>query len=76
MWVQLVIIVASLVYSYHMRPKPAKPKPPALSDFDFPMAEEGTPQYVVFGDCWVEDWMVLAVGNYRTDPIKKKGGKK
>src|SRR5690606_17792009 len=24
--------------------------------------------------CWTESWMVLGVGNFRTRPIRKKGG--
>lgn len=51
----------------------AKP-PEALEEIDFPQADEGTPQAVFFGDCWSEDWMVLAVGNYRTSPIMSEGG--
>lgn len=50
-------------------------KPAALTDFDFPQASEGTPQPVIFGDCWLDDWFVLWYGNYRTTKIKA-GGKK
>lgn len=55
--------------------KPQTQKPAALEDFDFPQAEEGTPQAVFFGDCWTQGWMVLWYGNYRTTKIKagKKG---
>ena len=41
------------------------------NDWNFPQADEGTPQCVFFGDCWTEDWQVLAYGNYRTSEIKK-----
>ena len=41
------------------------------NEWDFPQADEGTPQCVFFGDCWSEDWQVLAYGNYRTSEIKK-----
>jgi len=54
--------------------KPQKVKPAALEDFDFPQAQEGTPQAVYFGDCWTDGWMVLWYGNMRTTKIKK--GKK
>ncbi|OOF65120.1 hypothetical protein [Rodentibacter sp. Ppn85] len=40
-------------------------------DWNFPQIDEGTPQCVFFGDCWTEDWQVLAYGNYRTSEIKK-----
>jgi hypothetical protein len=69
MWVQIAIIIISMVISYAMRPKATNPPPTALKDIDFPQADEGTPQAVIFGDCWTSDWTVLAVGNYRTDPI-------
>lgn len=74
-YVQIAILIISLIVSYATRPKPPKPKPPALEDFDFPQFEEGTPQIVVFGDVWLKDWMVLTVGNYRTTAIKADGKK-
>lgn len=73
MWVQIALFVASIIISVALQPKPPKPKPPALGDFDFPQIDEGTPQIVVFGDCWIEPWMVLGVGNYRTKAIKSGG---
>lgn len=76
MWVQLAIAVVSYAISYFLAPTPKAPKPAAFEDVDFPLAEEGTEQYVIFGDCWTQDWVVLAVGNYRTSAIRKKGGKK
>jgi hypothetical protein len=62
----------SLVASYAIQAllvKPQNQKPASLEDFDFPQAEEGTPQAVFFGDCWTEGWMVLWYGNYRTTKI-------
>lgn len=74
-WVQIALFVISAYISYTSRPKITPPDIAKLSDIDFPQAEEGTPQAVIFGDCWSGDWMVLAVGNYRTSPIKADGGK-
>ncbi|GEQ78177.1 hypothetical protein CTTA_5182 [Comamonas testosteroni] len=71
MWVQLAIFVASVIISYATRPKAATPKPAAFEDFDFPQSTEGTAQVFVFGDVWIEDWMVVGVGNYRTSPIRR-----
>ncbi|VFR34589.1 Phage protein [plant metagenome] len=76
MWVQIAILVVSLIVSYATRPRPTTPKASAFGADDFPQAEEGTAQCVIFGDVWVEDWMVLGVGNFRTQAIKSKGGKK
>ena len=75
-WVQLAIMLVSYFLSVAARPKPPQPKPAAFGDFQFPQSTEGTPQAVVFGDVWTGDWMVLGVGQYRTVPIKQKGGKK
>ena len=71
MWVQLAIFVVSLIVSYATRPKPQTPRAAAFEDFEFPQADEGTPQVFVFGDVWIEDWMVVGVGNFRTEPIRR-----
>lgn len=70
-----IVMIASLILSYALQTKPQQPKPAVLSDFDFPQCDEGTPQTVVFGDCWTGGWMVLGYGNLRQQPIKS-GGKK
>lgn len=72
----LILLTASIIISAALAPKVQQPQPEAFEDINFPQADEGTPQAVTFGDCWSEDWMVLAVGNYRTEPIKGEGGKK
>ena len=72
----LALLVVSAIISYSMMPKQQPPKPEAFEDINFPQSEEGTPQCVIFGDTWSEDWMVLAVGNYRTTEVRKSGGKK
>jgi hypothetical protein len=70
------LMAASYLISAALAPKPTTPTPAAFQDFDFPQSVEGTPQAVIFGDVWSADWMVLAVGNYRTTEIKSGGGKK
>lgn len=70
------MLVASFAIQVLLMPKPEKPKPAALEDFDFPQVEEGTPQSVVFGDVWIKDWHVLWFGNLRTSAVKQKTGKK
>lgn len=47
----------------------AATNPAAFEDFDFPQSAEGTPQIVVFGDVWIEDWTVAWYGNYRNEAI-------
>ena len=66
----LVYIAISVLITYALQPKAQQQPPASFDDFDFPQADEGTPQAVIFGDCWSEDWMVLGVGNYRTTEIR------
>ncbi len=72
----LFLIIASVMISVALMPKMQPTPPAAFEEFDFPQAQEGTPQAVIFGDCWTTDWTVLTVGNYRTTEIKGSGGKK
>jgi len=60
------------------KPQNTTPAPATLGDFNFPQHEEGTPQAVVFGDCWIEDEMILYYGNLSNQAISVKsgGGKK
>lgn len=72
----IFMLVASMVINMAMAPKQQGPTPTAFDDIDFPQAEEGTPQGVIFGDAWIPNWCVLAVGNYRVTEIHAGGGKK
>lgn len=75
-WWALFYLVVSAYITHSMIPKAKPRQPEAFEDFDFPQFDEGTPQAVIFGDCWSEDWMVLGVGNYRTTEIRSAGLKK
>ncbi len=75
-WEWLVYLVISTIITYSLMPEVQPRQPEAFDDIQFPQADEGTPQCVIFGDCWSEDWTVLAVGNYRTEEIRGDGGKK
>lgn len=72
----IILLIASTLIQLALMPKQQGATPTAFGDIDFPQADEGTPQAVVFGDCWSGDWTVLAVGNYSVTPIRGKGGKK
>ena len=65
----IILLIASFVISAALAPKQKAPDPVAFKDIEFPQVDEGTPQAVIFGDCWSGDWCVLAVGNYRTTPV-------
>jgi hypothetical protein len=72
----IALLVVSAVLSAVLAPKAPQAKPPALSDFSVPTAEEGRPIPVIFGDVWVTGSNVLWYGALRTEPIRKSGGKK
>lgn len=73
---EIAILILSIIAQVALAPHPAAPKPAAFSDIEVPQIDEGTPEAVVFGDVWSGDWMVLAMGNFRTTAIKQSSGKK
>jgi hypothetical protein len=75
-WWAIGMMIASYLISAATMPKPQDAPPAAFDDIDFPQADEGTPQAVIFGDCWSSDWTVLAVGNYKVEELHASGGKK
>lgn len=68
----IVLMIFSALITASMAKKPEPLKPEDFNEIDFPQADEGTPQCVVFGECWTGDWMVLSYGNYRTEEIRKE----
>lgn len=75
-WFYIIMMVVSLAISLASMPKPQNAKPPALTDFEVPTAQEGREVCVIFGTCWIDDPNVLDYGNLRNfPPIKAKGGK-
>lgn len=73
---QLIIMIVASYVSAALAPKPPKPKPASLTDFDVPTAEEGRPIPVVFGTVWVTGPNVIDWGDLSARPIKSSGGKK
>lgn len=72
----IVLLIASFVIQALTQPKTPKPKPNAITDFQFPQSAEGRPMCVVFGDCWVPDQQILWYGNFRNSEIKSSPAKK
>lgn len=72
--VSLALMVVSFLIT-SLTTKQQKQKPAALSEFQFPTAEEGTPMGEAFGDVWVPGWQVVWYGNLRTKKIKSQGKK-
>lgn len=73
---QLAIMIVSALLSAALAPKPPKPKPAALADFDVPLSEQGRSISVVFGEELIEDPNVLWYGDLASKPVKKKAKKK
>lgn len=71
----LVMLISSLI-SAALAPKPPRPKPASLSDFDVPVAEEGRPIPVLFGTVLIRGSNVLWYGDLGTSRIRTKSGKK
>ncbi|MFB5082472.1 hypothetical protein [Raoultella sp. C349492] len=69
----VAVIIASYVLNTALAPKQKSTTPEAATedDWNMPQPDEGTPQCIFFGDCWSEDWFVLAYGNYRYEAIRK-----
>lgn len=68
----LVLMVASYAIQSLLMKQP-KVKPTSADEIDFPQAEEGTPQCVIFGDGWTSGYQTVWHGNIRTKKIKGGG---
>lgn len=75
-WEQLIILIVASFVSAALAPKPPKPPPASLEEFDVPVAEEGRPIPVVFGTVTITWPNVLWYGDLRSTPITSSGGKK
>jgi hypothetical protein len=69
--IALILLIASTLISSLLVHKQKPPKPAMLSDFNIPQVEEGTPQCVLFGQCWNSGWQSLWYGDLTTKKIKK-----
>ncbi len=76
MYIQIIILIVALIVAIALAPKPPIPKPPALSDFDVPVAEQGRDIPWIFGEGYVRGYNVVWYGDLSTWAIKEKGGKK
>lgn len=72
------VVVALLVVSFvltSLMVKKQNQKPASLEEFDFPQADEGTPESVIFGDVWQKGPFVPWYGQLTTKKIKQEGKK-
>lgn len=75
-WIAAIIFVVALVIGIAMMPKPESQPPPGLGDVKAPTADEGREIPVLFGTRNIKGPNVVWYGDFRSTPIKKKGGKK
>lgn len=71
--IYIATLVISTAVSYALAPKPEKPKPAELDDFQFPTAEEGRPIPVVFGTVRITGANVIWYGDLSSSGIKGGG---
>jgi len=74
----LLIVSYAITALTAKKPTSTDAKPATFQEFNLPQIKEGTPQCVIFGDCWTPDWMVLRTGDFKSEAIKQKNssGKK
>ena len=65
-----------MIASFALRPKPQTTPPAGLGDITAPTAKDGGEIPVLFGCRYIRGGNVLWYGDFRTTPIKSKGGKK
>jgi hypothetical protein len=68
----LLVISYAITALTAKKPVSTDAKPATFQDFNFPQHKEGTPQAIIFGDCWSGDWMILHTGNFKSEAIRKK----
>lgn len=71
--VQGLLFVASTLLGYLLRPRPDKPQPKGLSDFELPTADASRAIPVVFGSVKVTGPNVIWFGNLGVEPFQIDG---
>ena len=74
--VQVGLLIFTSVISYITRQTPDPPKPANRKEFTVPNSEEGQEIYEVYGTVLIPDASVVWDGDFRSQAIKKKAGKK
>ena len=70
----IALMLISAIVGSLLAPKPTPPD--NMGQFVFPAFTDGTPQAVIFGDVWLNNWFVLWYGNFYVQTIYSGGGKK
>ena len=75
-WWYVATFVVALVLVTALAPKPQSAKPAGLGDVQAPTAEEGREIPVLFGTRLCRGPNIVWYGDFETQAIQKKGGKK
>lgn len=70
------LFAIQIVASFLVAALAAKPKGPEVQTADLPVAEDGKPVPVIFGDVWIDGSNILWFGDQDQTPIKRKASKK
>ena len=73
-YIVVALVIGAL--SYILAPKPPKPEPHSLDQFDVPVVDAGKEIVVVFGDVWLKDPNVVWYGDLANTKIKGDSAKK
>lgn len=76
MWTYLLLFLVSALIQIALAPRPRVQNPEPASDFDVPLAEEGRPIPVVFGEVLIRSPNVVWYGDIESRPIYSSGGGK
>jgi hypothetical protein len=78
MWVEITVLAISAILSLALTPRPRQQAAEAedLQGIKAPTAEEGLPIPVLFGTRDIQNQNVVWYGDFGTQAVKKKGGKK
>ena len=66
----IAILVVTTALAFVLRPKPAQPKPPALTDIEAPTNDPDRPIPVIFGTRTISGPNVLWYGHLDTDAVR------
>lgn len=71
-----ILAIGYAIYAYKHIPQPEIQPPPTIGDVQTPTVEEGTEIPVLFGTREVKSAIVVWYGDFKSVPVKKKGGGK
>jgi hypothetical protein len=73
---QIALFIVSTIIQVLLAPRPRVEAPQPATEFDAPLAEEGHPVPVVFGEVWLRAPNVVWYGDIAVQPIRSGGGGK